>query len=195
MPRRFAVAADPRGAARSRRVGRVRLGAALALGIALAAGLAAGSTPLPARGQADDEPSDVVRAAGLYAGTCADLWDLAAELNPVGPGQASQADGGGEPADFVGSEGAAIVEVSATEVDLGLDDLLDEPHALVVGDADDSEEAVACGEVGGYTRFVGGVRDLAIGLREVDDSGLGGVASLQVNRGAVIVRVFLAPIA
>jgi hypothetical protein len=166
----------------------------LALVLAAMAALVGGG--VPGGTTAQDEPAEATRGAAIHAGTCADFDpDPVVELNAVGQGEPGEPDGGGRPADFAGSEAAAIVEVSATELDLGLDDLLDDPHAIVVADDEDADAVVACGEIGGYTRFVGGVRDLYVGLREVGDSGFAGVAVLGVDRGNVTVRLFLSPVA
>ena len=116
--------------------------------------------------QDDGDPPHPVH---IHTGTCADLGEIVAPLNDVAPPT------GGE------SGGAALaspVELSETEVELGLADILAAPHAINAHEsAENIGEYVACGEVGG--RVVDGV--LLLGLRETNGSDLSGVAVLEAD--------------
>lgn len=155
---------------RSRRIG-VR-GAGLLLAMALAVGLAG---TLAAQAPLDER----TWPAQIRAGTCEELGAPAFDLNPVGAARSDDDDNerddmpGGA---YVGATGAVQVATSGTEiVRTGLDDLLAQPHSVVVTAAGD-ETIVACGEIGGYLR---GGEDLFIGLKEHDGSGITGVALID----------------
>lgn len=105
--------------------------------------------------------------ARLYVGACdAAVWtDPIDELNAV-------AVPSGDP---VGAADAVQVAVSSSTIGGSLNDLLATGHVLVVFDDEESDTAVACGSLGGQQEDNGA---LAIGLREIDDSGITGVAYL-----------------
>jgi hypothetical protein len=141
-------------------------------------------TPTPTAGSA------IGRPAHLHGGTCADLDPTPqSELNGVVFAEGEAA----------GPEVAIPAEVSVTVLDLSLDELLADDHAINVhlaGDdlAADGEtgSAIVCGEIGGVP--VDGV--LAVGLREVDGSGFVGFAYLEpdpTNPDRTQVTVFIAP--
>ena len=110
--------------------------------------------------------------AGIFAGTCDVLGASALALNDIG---VSDDDGRRPSGDPVGAAEAAEVLMSNTEPrDANLDDLLAQPHSIVVNGADGT--AVACGEVGGslYDN-----EDLYVGLRAQNGSGVAGVALIE----------------
>ncbi len=79
--------------------------------------------------------------------------------------------------DFVGADDASVVEGSEeSDIGIGLDALLAEPHVIAVFESDGSDTIIACGSIGGF--FSGDDDDdtLAVGLREENDSGFAGVA-------------------
>lgn len=79
----------------------------------------------------------------------------------------------------VGHESAAVTESSFTTIGIPYDDLVDQPHAIVVAE---SEEALttgsACGEIGG-TQSVDG--SLVVGLRALPGSSAAGIAVVSPN--------------
>lgn len=88
---------------------------------------------------------------------------------------AYQASGGGE---FVGADDASVVEGSEdSDIGIGLDALLAEPHVIAVFESDGSDTIIACGSIGGFASADDD--DLAVGLREQNDSGFAGVALLD----------------
>jgi hypothetical protein len=122
---------------------------------------------------AAEDGSEPVQPTGLpvavYAGSCADLGQVVVSL-----GQAVKAIG---PA--VGQATAVPALVGAATVDVSLDLLIDEDHAVaVVASAAADAPVVACGDVGGVDDDDG---VLAIGLPAVDDSGVSGIAYLAYN--------------
>jgi hypothetical protein len=145
-------------------------------------------TPAPQEGGNGDDVEEPIsdesgRPAAIYAGTCEDLGDVVAELP-----------------DVTGAEGPAVGQRSAIEaedatatVDVALDDLLDDDHAVaVLGSDEEDAPVVACGEIGGVDDDDG---ELVVGLREVDDSGFAGVAYLAyggADDSQTVVSLFLA---
>lgn len=134
-------------------------------------------------GLAQDDPTPPARPAEIVAGTCAEPGDRVAELTeatfPVGQ--------------RVGEAGATVSETSFTRVDVSLDDLLAEAHAVVVrASADDPESAIACGEIGGVFDELGAV---VIGLGEQGGSGYAGIAFLAPDEAnaQTNVSLFVAP--
>jgi hypothetical protein len=80
--------------------------------------------------------------------------------------------------DFVGAEDASVVEGSEdSDIGIGLDALLADPHVIAVFESDNSETIIACGSIGGF--FSGDDDTLAVGLREQNNSGFAGVALLD----------------
>ncbi len=108
------------------------------------------------------------RPAALIAGGCAaeDRGEIVSPLNgPALP-----------PGDPLGQTGAALGENSVTSVALTLDDVLAADHAIaVLASAEEDAAPVACGEIGGTLTENGA---LVVGLRQVDGSGIAGVAIL-----------------
>lgn len=87
--------------------------------------------------------------------------------------------------------GEAIpVAVATTEVDLALEDILAAPHAINVHEsAENIAVYVACGDIVGTPDEQG---NLFIGLGELNDSGLSGIAWLLGDGDQTTVTVFLA---
>jgi hypothetical protein len=87
-----------------------------------------------------------------------------------------------------GDGDAAVVATSFSTLDVPLDDLLDEDHALVAFDVDDDTVPVVCGVIGGTLAD----EALSLGLRPVDGSGTAGIAYLTPDGDGTAVTVFLA---
>ena len=149
--------------------GRLLGGVALALGLALAA---PGAFTL-----AQDDP--VPHPIHIHAGTCADLGDIVAPLGDVVALTEGDAEGAGS---------AVPVQISDTEVDGTLADILANPFAINVHEsADNIEEYIACGDIGG--RVDNG--RLVIGLQEMNGSDFSGVAVLDEDKLETEVSVYL----
>jgi hypothetical protein len=106
----------------------------------------------------------VDRPAAIRAGTCGSLGEEVATL-------ANLVVTAGDPQ---GQSGAVPVEQSGTVVPFTVSDLLAAPHAVIVFmSPQESGVVVACGEVGGVLNPDG---TLAVGMQDVNGSGLSGVA-------------------
>lgn len=135
---------------------------------------------------APDAPGATIpagRPAHIHAGSCDAL-----DPNPLFPlTNVALATG-----DVSGNDAATTAESSFTTLDVALDDILADDHAVNVHlSPEEADVYVACGEIGG-TREADG--SLAIVLREQNASGLTGVANLVPdpnNRGRTQVSVFL----
>lgn len=95
--------------------------------------------------------------------------------------EVSDADG------VVGVPPAALVARSVTTVRAPLDDLIDERHSIAVRVSATDPTLVACGEIGG-------IRDgdeLAVGLRERNDSGFSGISVIRGADASSLVYVYL----
>ena len=90
----------------------------------------------------------------------------------------------------VGVPSATPVEISASRVEMSLDDILSAERSINVHESQDAMDVyIACGDIGGQML---GDNALAIGLSELNDSGHRGVAWLQDNGdGSTNVQVFL----
>jgi hypothetical protein len=90
----------------------------------------------------------------------------------------------------VGVPSATPVEVSASRVEMSLDDILSAERSINVHESQDAMDVyIACGDIGGQML---GDNALAIGLAELNGSGHRGVAWLQDNGdGSTNVQVFL----
>lgn len=89
--------------------------------------------------------------------------------------RAFQASGG----EFVGPEDASVVEGSEdSNIGTGLATLLAEPHVIAVFESEGSDTIIACGSIGGFASADDDT-DLAVGLREQNDSGFAGIALLD----------------
>ena len=136
---------------------------------------------------------DQALPAQIHAGVCGQIGaDPAFPLIDVlTPGA-----GGGTPtagAEFRGLASALAARVSATVVDVTLDDLLDSPHAIDVRvSGEDAATSVACGDIGGVLDGPLPGTELAVGLIERGGSGFSGIAWLRDEGERTLVYVFLA---
>jgi len=92
-------------------------------------------------------------------------------------------------ADPEGSESAIVAVRSLTDIRVLLEDLLAEPHAVVVRASATSDTDIACGDVGGV--LANGV--VAFGLKERNGSGYAGTAELSQQDDQTRVNVLIAP--
>jgi hypothetical protein len=128
-------------------------------------------TPIP-----EERPIQVLE------GTCNDLsdqpgFDLNALTTPDGT--------------VHGSARATVAEASYTVINISLNELLSSDHSITVRkNAESNNTIVACGEIGGPTRSDGSI---VVGLRELGNSGLTGVAYLIATGNRTGISVFLAP--
>lgn len=122
-------------------------------------------TPTPA-------PEMASRPVDIIVGSCEeDEADLASAESVAALTDLAAADG-----ESVGLDVAAVPETSFTSIELSIDDLVAEEHAIVVGSVEDDDELVACGDIAGLLTESG---DLVVALQQVDDSGFVGVAYLS----------------
>ncbi len=87
------------------------------------------------------------------------------------------------------SSGGIPVAQATTELPAPMADLIASRVALVVHDAENPDQTVACGNLGGMPDERG---DLFIGLSETENSGYSGIAWLHDNGTTTTVVVFLA---
>jgi hypothetical protein len=135
--------------------------------------------------------------ARLRVGTCDEVGDRAYELQPVGA--APEASESAAPAMVeMGTAGGPLVQQSVTTLEAPLTDLLEQGLVLVVSASDAQPgQVIACGEVGGQVsmQMAGMVMpgdELAIGLREQNDSGFAGIARFTADGLSTSVHVYLA---
>ena len=177
------------------------IGAMLAvLGLVLAggrAGLAQDATP--AAGGA-------AHPAHIHEGTCDNLDPAPAlPLTDVGETGMMQGMTGGTPeaddaamemGEPMGAETAFGVETSFTLVDAALEDIVEGGHAINIHEsAENIEEYIACGDVGGMIATGPGMEQggtLVIGLGEVNGSGHSGIAVLEGRGDQTEVILYLA---
>jgi len=116
--------------------------------------------------------------AHLHSGTCDTLGEVIFPLN-----DAAAPDG-----DVAGTSPTLTVAASETTTEAPLADLLAAPHAINVHmSADDMGTYVACGDLGGIV--VEG--ELVIGMAELNESGLSGIAVLREAGAATDVTFYL----
>ena len=159
--------------------------AALVLLLALIVGMFVGGT---SRGAAQDDANGdgdpEGRPVSVVAGGCDgdEAGEVVAALNDLTPAEG----------DAVGQENpSGLAETSFTNVELTLDDLLADDHAVVAGFAADDDEPLVCGEIGGILDETG---SLVVGLRQQNESGFTGIAFFaDADDGATTnVSVFIA---
>ena len=130
----------------------------------------------------------VTHPAHVHVGTCAELDpNPAYPLDNVGP-RLNDDDEMPSSDDIKGSLTANAVEYSQTEIDVNLDDLLKESHALNIHESDQNiGNYIACGDIGGP------VLDdkLYIGLSQQNDSGYYGIATFEKKDDKTEVTVYL----
>ena len=136
-----------------------------------------------------ETPTPTPTAAGrpiqVQAGTCNDLSDQPSfQLNDLITPEGT----------VRGSERATVAEASYSQINISFNELLSDNYAITVRKSHESNRSlVACGEIGGPIRSDGSV---VVGLRELANSGLTGVAYLipdPNNAGRTRVSIFLAP--
>lgn len=131
--------------------------------------------------------------AHIHAGTCDDLEPNPLEgLNDVTPWINEDTDD--ESAnEHQGVLTAPEVNRSETDVELPLEDILAQPHSINVHEsADNIENYIACGEIGGIVVADDGDDTLVVALRSLNDSGYHGLAFLEANGDTTTVRLWLA---
>jgi hypothetical protein len=136
------------------------------------------------------------RPARIHSGSCDEFRGVVYIL--TGVGAETFADGTPVPTpERVGSESAALVATSETEVPVTLSELMADEAAIVVYESDEAmDRVVACGSVGGLlTEQMPGMAmpgdELAVWLAEEDGSGLSGVALLGAEGRSTVVRLYL----
>jgi hypothetical protein len=148
----------------------VRMAAVLAfaaLPLFASSGLAQDATPADAAATVDG-PHPV----HIHSGSCAELGEVVVPLTDV-------AERAGE---AMGSGTGHAVKGSHTQVDMSLDDILANPHAINVHlSAEEIGTYIACGDLSGvvFEDADDGERMLIVGLGELNDSGHVGIAWLS----------------
>jgi plastocyanin len=142
-----------------------------------------GSLFIGAAGPAGAHDEAALHPAHIHTGNCAAIGDVVFPLADVGA-VAEEAAG------MVGQASAIPVDVSVTTIEVALADVLAGEHVIVVHEsAENIGNYVACGDIGGAMM---GDTDLPLGLGELNDSGMSGVALLHDNgAGATEVSIFL----
>lgn len=161
----------------------------------IAAVLVAGVVAMSSIPVAAQEP--VSHPARLRVGTCAEVGVRAYELRPVGA--APEASESAAPAmEQMGPSGGPLVQQSVTTLEASLSDLVEQGLVLVISESEERPgNAIACGEVGGQVsmQMAGMVMpgdELAIGLREQNDSGFAGIARFTADGLSTSVHIYLA---
>lgn len=149
------------------------------------AGLALSATLVLAGGSAvlgQDSPAN--QKANIVAGSCAELGTTSAfSLRDVTPNDPRV---GGS---FSGQSSAIGVLTSETEIRTRLSNLLNSPHAIVIGDL---ASPLACGDIGGFTRGIVDNDEIEIGVAAIGDSGHFGIASLEGDGDEVEIDLYIA---
>ncbi len=137
----------------------------------------------------------------IHAGSCDDLGDVVfplgnASLGGMMSGSPEAGTSEMEMGEMMGSEDRVPVATSLTTVDVSLEDILADEHAI---NFHLSEEEIgtyiACGDIGGAVMTGPGMDEggtLVIGLRDLNDSGISGVATLEGMGDQTEVAVYLA---
>lgn len=82
---------------------------------------------------------------------------------------------------------AALIARSVTTIQSELDALIDDRHSIVIRVSLDDPAIIACGEIGGIRLG----DELAVGIKERNNSGYSGVALLKGANGSTLVFVYL----
>jgi hypothetical protein len=159
--------------------------AVLALGVTLSTGA------LPTFAQEGG-----VRSAQVVVGHCGEPGEILFTLTGIGAEAA--ADGTRVvPPERSGSERAVPVRMSATTLETSLSTLLEQERAIVILKKEDGTgEIIACGEIGGLlTMQMAGMvmpgDELAVGLREIGESGFSGLALIEAAGRQASLRIYL----
>ncbi len=128
----------------------------------------------------------------IHTGTCEQLGDVVVPLPTLSLGaEATAATPVASPmaSPMAGASGALPAAAVSTTVDLSLSDLLASPHAINYhASAEDIGTYIACGAIGGAPDAEG---NLFVGLGELNDSGVSGIAWLMESGTQTVVTVFL----
>jgi len=129
--------------------------------------------------------------AHIHDGTCAELGNVVFPLTNVSATGMMEGMMSGTPVaddsmamgEMMGAAEATMVVTSATSIDASLADILDAPHAINVHESEANiGNYIACGEIGGMVMPSADGDDggtLAVGLRQLNDSGYSGIAVLD----------------
>jgi len=165
-----------------------------ALGLVFGASATAAQDATPAATL--DVTGQVAHPAHIHSGDCQNLGDIVFPLSDVGIPASGEQDMGATPMAEAGgaasgSEMAVPAYVSITQLDASIEDILAAPHAINVHEsAENIENYIACGEIGGVTYG----DNLQFGLRELNDSGYTGIGLISSGAdGGVNVVVYLSP--
>lgn len=158
---------------------------ALSVGLLLAGSTIAGGVGLVAAQDTSTAAPTESHLAHIHKGTCAALDPAPQQnLNNVEP----RKDSDGKIPEPQGILTSPEVLYSETEVDMKLDDMLSEAHAINVHlSAEHPETYIACGDIGGSVID----DDLYIGLLPQNDSGYTGVAKLHKDGDKTKVEIYL----
>lgn len=119
------------------------------------------------------------RPAHIHNGACPDVGDVVQPLNDLTAPTGTTTTVSTPVAGGLTATGPVQAEYSYTNVPMSLDDILASQHAINVHEsAENINNYIACGDIGGTVDANG---TLAIGLREVNDSGFTGIAVLTRN--------------
>lgn len=141
----------------------------------------------------------------IHSGTCEDLGDVVYPLTNASMMGLMQGMMGGTPEadaepidvdDMIGAEEATTALSSYTVVDASLEDIVEGGHAINFHEsAENIQNYVACGEIGGFLQSAEGMDEgaLVIGLRRVNESIYSGTAALVAIGDQTEVYVYLAP--
>lgn len=132
--------------------------------------------------------------AHIHAGTCDNLGEVVYPLTNIGSMESTGTPMAGMEASpvagtWVGAADAIPVQMSVTQLDVSLDELLAAPYAINVHESEENIGTyIACGNVGGIRAG----DTLAFGLHELNNSGYSGVAVLSASSdGKTQVTVYL----
>lgn len=140
----------------------------------------------------DEETTGPAFPNHIHAGTCDDL-----DPNPVAPLNDVSAwlnDSDDETANSPqGVLTASMVFRGETDVEISLEDMLAASHSVNVHEsAENIENYIACGEIGGVVVDDDGNDTLVVALRPLNDSGYFGMAFLTADGDNTNVKVWLA---
>lgn len=167
----------------------------ITVGVVLAGSLGIGGAGLVL---AQDEAVTPSHPAHIHVGTCDDL-----DPNPLAPltniepslNEDSDDENANSPQGVLTT--APVLYSLSDEIDLSFeDDVLATSHSINVHESDENiQNYIACGEIGGSVTTGPGMDQggtLVIGLRELNDSGVSGVAVLEGMGDQTEVSVYLA---
>jgi len=155
-----------------RRIGTVALGGLLAAMIVYAAGAASPLAQSPATTGEYATRIITGRCADTSAATAYDLKSVSLTGSDDDDNDNDEAPNG----NAFGAAGAVPVAASGTNLNVSLDTLTAQPHAIVVTSGAADAPVIACGDIDGQLR---GDNDLVIGLAPTGDTGAAGLAFLD----------------